>query len=327
MHLLGQSSSFIYRAICTVLIGAFLIKGRCAEFATFTIPDEARKNAIQAGIWYPCAEEQRLASGAPLEQSRLAKCMQSVQRPPIVIISHGSGGSFQAHSDLAIALADAGFVVASINHAGDTTQDLSERSQFSTLWRRANHISKLISVVESLEPWRSGSTEPVVGVYGYSRGGLTALMLAGAKPDIDRMDSYCKYFKINMCIEASQSVAMPPDVLDKRVRALVLADPLNFFTKEDLIGVTLPAEVWASQMGGESISLTRTQELATNLPTKPRLHVVENANHYSFLKPCTQVLIASGLDICKDENGFDREQFHVQFDESVVQFFSKNLGK
>ena len=38
---------------------------------------------------------------------------------PLVVFSHGTAGWFGGHHDTAAALADAGFVVAAINHSGD----------------------------------------------------------------------------------------------------------------------------------------------------------------------------------------------------------------
>jgi predicted dienelactone hydrolase len=42
---------------------------------------------------------------------------------PLVVISHGNGGGPQSHADLAMALANAGYVVAAIMHPGDNYAD------------------------------------------------------------------------------------------------------------------------------------------------------------------------------------------------------------
>jgi predicted dienelactone hydrolase len=44
---------------------------------------------------------------------------------PLVLISHGTGGSGASHYDtaLALALADEGFVVAALTHTGDNYMD------------------------------------------------------------------------------------------------------------------------------------------------------------------------------------------------------------
>ena len=46
---------------------------------------------------------------------------------PLVVISHGFGGSFVGHRDVAEALADTGFIVVVINHpAFESTQQIAE---------------------------------------------------------------------------------------------------------------------------------------------------------------------------------------------------------
>ena len=63
-------------------------------------------------------------------------CPISGDKLPLVVVSHGRGGSFVGHHDTAETLADAGFVVAAINHPGDTTFDrfvpATRRPRFSS---------------------------------------------------------------------------------------------------------------------------------------------------------------------------------------------------
>jgi predicted dienelactone hydrolase len=78
---------------------------------------------LTAGIWYPTSTPatphalgnvtQIVAPGAPVAGRRL----------PLVVMSHGGGGWYDGHYDTALALAHAGFVVASVSHAGDTFND------------------------------------------------------------------------------------------------------------------------------------------------------------------------------------------------------------
>ncbi len=64
--------------------------------------------AIETALWYP-------APGAPVRGRAL----------PLIVISHGSGSSFTGHVDTALALAQAGFIVAAPTHTGDNTADTS----------------------------------------------------------------------------------------------------------------------------------------------------------------------------------------------------------
>jgi predicted dienelactone hydrolase len=59
---------------------------------------------------------------------------------PLVVSSHGTAGWFGGHHDTAAALADAGFVVAAINHSGDNGNDRSKSDDLSVLGSRPADI-------------------------------------------------------------------------------------------------------------------------------------------------------------------------------------------
>ena len=64
-------------------------------------------------------------------------------RLPLVVVSHSRRGTFLAHNDTATALADAGFVVAAINHPGDNARDSSRTDEFSVLDERPADMKRL----------------------------------------------------------------------------------------------------------------------------------------------------------------------------------------
>lgn len=98
----------------------------------------------------------------------------------LVVISHGSGGSPWPQADLAMALADAGFIVAMPRHAGDNALDPGSPGPDS--WkRRPKEVSQAIDAVTTDPRFAPLLDARRVGVYGMSAGGLTALILAGAQ--------------------------------------------------------------------------------------------------------------------------------------------------
>jgi predicted dienelactone hydrolase len=90
-----------------------------AGFEQVTVPDPGAA-PLEAGIWYP--------SDAPALPQRLGLFEQTVAACgavaghglPLIVMSHGSGGSFEGHYDTALALAEAGFVVAAVTHTATT---------------------------------------------------------------------------------------------------------------------------------------------------------------------------------------------------------------
>jgi predicted dienelactone hydrolase len=84
---------------------------------------------LSGAIWYPCAREPKqvalgvLAVNAEFELTGVQDCPVTGTRLPLIVFSHGRGAWFGAHHDTAEALADAGFIVAAINHPGDNAND------------------------------------------------------------------------------------------------------------------------------------------------------------------------------------------------------------
>ena len=104
----------------------------------------------------------------------------------LVVMSHGSGGSFLGHHDTARALAEAGFVVAALNHTGDNALDRSRQGYLSIFSTRPREIRRLIDYMTGAWPGRAQLRSDAVGFFGFSRGGYTGLVLAGAAPDFSQ---------------------------------------------------------------------------------------------------------------------------------------------
>lgn len=108
----------------------------------------------------------------------------------LVIISHGSPSSPWVNADLAIALTEAGFVVALPWHLRDNAGDGSDAGPVS--WRRRPHeVSAAIDTVLADSRFASSLARDHVGVYGMSAGGHTALTLAGGRWSTAMLRDHC----------------------------------------------------------------------------------------------------------------------------------------
>src|SRR5579859_3520025 len=109
-------------AACTLMLSATSVLA--AGFEQVTVTDLAGP-PLEAGIWYP---SETAASEQPLGLFRQVVAPNGAvagRGLPLVVMSHGSGGSFAGHYDTALALANAGFVVAAVTHTGDNYRDHS----------------------------------------------------------------------------------------------------------------------------------------------------------------------------------------------------------
>jgi predicted dienelactone hydrolase len=326
------------RCIALVL---FLLGGSARVLAACTqdvsAPDEDQP-PIAVKIWVPevlCAAN--AANAASAANARPATL-------PLVIISHGTGGSSMGHIDTAIALANAGFVVAAPMHTGDNYRDMSYVGKGLHLIRRPRQVMHVLDYL--LRDWPDADViDPQrIGMLGHSAGGFTALVIAGGVPDLsiavrrcqERPQAWeCQYIRQHG-LDIDKPQVLPPPVWehDPRVKALVVATPCCGWTfkPNGLANVKIPVQLWEAQQ--DLIVEDSPAIVGGLLPQPPEEHVIANAGHFSFVAPCDPGMKAyfaaatargEGEDICADAAGFDRAAFHQQFNAAVVAFFSKAL--
>lgn len=297
------------------------------ENASAPDPDD---KPLDLRIWYPSdAAAPTVVKGAHL---------------PLIVISHGAGGSKDGHDDTAHALADAGFVVVAVEHTGDNYRDQSYVRIGKGLIDRPRHIVRVIDYM--LAEWHAHQQiDPArVGMFGHSAGGFTALVLAGGQPDLTRTADYCRrhpqawtcvYLKKNGV--AIESIKPPPVTVwlhDPRIKAASVSAPAvgYAFEPEGLTAVRIPVQLWVAER--DEIVADSPAMVRRLLPALPEYHLVNGAGHFSFLTPCAwqlrgivAVMRLFGTEaICTDPDGFDRTRFHQNFNAEVVRFFSKALG-
>jgi predicted dienelactone hydrolase len=298
-----------------------------AGFEQVTVPDPSGP-PLEAGIWYPSEATtvpQRLAL---FEQTVAAGGAIAGRNLPLVVMSHGSGGSFEGHYDTALALAEAGFVVAAVTHTGDNYLD---ESAFGRVENRPRHVTALVDYM--LMSWRYHDLlDPArVGMFGFSAGGFTALVTIGGVPDMTRVAPYCTEHPEEWACRKLKGTRTPPEpnafVHDPRIAAAVIAAPAigYSFTPKGLANVQAPIQLWRGDSDEILPHPRHAQNVYDGLPTKPEYHVVPNAGHFAFLAPCTPALERVAPEICRDPEGFDRAAFHREFNTAVVDFFKAKL--
>ena len=97
---------------------------QAAGFQRVQVPDPDGA-AIEVAIWYPSHAAPAPVAMGPVTQVVAPGAAIDGDRLPLILISHGTGGSALGHHDTASALADAGYVVAALMHRGDNYADQS----------------------------------------------------------------------------------------------------------------------------------------------------------------------------------------------------------
>ena len=318
----AQAGTFLV----AIALSLAAMPAHAAGFRFIEVPADADGPALNGAIWYPCSEPPRAIDLGNIAISGVRDCPIRGDKLPLVVISHGRGGNFIGHHDMAQTLADAGFVTAAINHPGSTTLDTSHIGDLSALVERPTDIKRLIDFLLGASPAGSNIDPQRIGFFGFSMGGYTGLVVIGANPD----------WAIPLCLRSAAAATceqilrrefrVQPLPHDPRIKAAVIADPFSsFFAADSFASVEVPVQLWASEQGGDGVTPDSVAAVNSSLPAKHEYHVVPNSAHFAFLPPCPPVLANNRPELCTDAPGFDRAAFHKQFNADVLAFFRQHL--
>ena len=300
---------------------------RAAGFRFLDVPAAGGGAEMKGGVWTPCEAAPGVVTVGSFELPATQNCPIRGANLPLVIVSHGYGGSFVGHHDLAETLADAGFVVVAINHPGDNARDMSNSSQPSIFVSRPNDIRRTLDFVLDQSPLKASVDPHAIGFFGFSRGGYTGLVLAGAPPDWRASKEFCAAIPgAPLCSAIGGAPSLPAN-REPRIAAFVIVDPLNLFLAEGLKGATAPIQFWSSEFGGDGVTPQGDLFIRDALPTPPEAHQAKGAGHFAFLAPCPASLSARAPAICGDPPGFDRAAFHRDMNAAVLAFFRTTLTR
>lgn len=135
------------------------------------------------------------AAGPPVQRGQFTLPVVDGAEPVrgngrLVVISHGSPSNPWVNGDLAIALSQAGFVVAMPWHWRDNSSDSTDAGPVS--WKRRPHeVSAAIDAVLADARFAPLLAGDHVGVYGMSAGGHTALTLVGGRWSPSALRDHC----------------------------------------------------------------------------------------------------------------------------------------
>jgi predicted dienelactone hydrolase len=316
--------------VSTILFFFGVTVAQAAGVKNFDIPASAAGPPIRLLVWTPCAEPPQEMDARGATFLAVPACPITGERLPLIVMSHGRRGWFGGHHDTAAALADAGFVVAVLNHPGDNGRDTSRTDSLSVLVERPTDMKRLIDYMLDVWPDASRIDAQRIGLYGFSFGGYTGLVVIGGKPNLRKGLPNCETSSLRAC-QQLENGELPdqPITHDPRVKAAVIIDPFPVFVfpDENLKGITAPVQLWSSDPAQNADGLSGCCAAAINqrLPEALDYHVVENAKHYSFLATCTPKEAEAASAICTDAAGFDRVDFHRKLHADVVAFLRKAL--
>ncbi len=312
-------------------------------FQLLSVPDKEHKENkdLAVGVWYPSNAVLLKAANSPFNQKLALNAQISVASAPLIILSHGYGGGMGSHADTALALAEAGFVVAAPSHTGNNYRDMSFAIN-QWIIERPKHVTAVIDYLDKHWEKRSVVKNNKVGVFGFSAGGQTVLSLIGAIPNFSAAKAHCDSNpKEYVCEQGmvQKILAAKMDRLpakswgaDPRISAAVIVAPgLGIaYNQLGLTNVKVPVQLWSGLIDDRVPHLSNVKPIADALSDLSENHWIENAGHFSFLvQPCTAKLKEyepkTWAFLCVDKEGFDRQAFHTDMNAQIVRFFKEKL--
>jgi len=284
------------------------------------LPATADARQLTGAVWSPCAATS--SGSVSLRQivvPGVRACPIDGTSLPLIVFSHGANGWFGGHHDTASALADAGFVVATVTHPDKSPNWQSERPAA---------IKRLVDYMLGTWPDRDRLDGERIGFFGFSRGGYTGLVLLGAAPDFGRMTAHCQRLPADVLCQFAypSTLAKEEYAHDRRIQAAVVAAPLGLvFSPEALKKIVAPMQLWRPENDEMVAYPYNAQAVYDAMSGKPDYRVVPGAGHFSILAPCSEQQAQKLPALCRDAENFDRDAFHQHFNQQVAEFFRHKL--
>lgn len=300
-----------------------------------------------AALYYPTQDTARVIPMGPFPQNVAINGAPAPQFKGLIVISHGTVSTQIGFATLAQALARSGYLVASVEHVGDTWQDQSLRATPSRYFaERPRQVSRVIDTLLADPQWRTriangADGQPLVGAMGHSAGGYTVLALAGGKPVLSQLRKHCEteaaqdpvFCDLSHALGSGSAPAGAADgqeepvQADPRVRAVIAMAPLGvLFSASSLAAITVPVAIHTGEKDTFLVPRFHAQWVKQNLRgANATLQTVPNAGHYAFMNTPTMDLPSPDGSVAGNPQGFDRAAFLDRFAQESVAFFDKNL--
>ena len=319
-------------------------------FAPIEIHDPVNGTSMPGYVFYPSAKRGTVTWRDSYELHASADAPLIPGAKPLVVISHGHGGSDLGHHDLAVYLASHGFVVATLQHPRDNYIDDSGDGHPEVMIGRPIQVKATISMLLDNPRWKTLIDPERIGVAGFSNGGYTSLLVVGAVPQFTRFIDYCEAHPDdpNICGHVKQLVAQLAkqgltarqmmtamqgelhrwgDTDDPRVKAAFAMAPLSLvFDQAGIASINRPVFLYYGQDDEVLRPKYNVLHIAPLMKTLVDIKMIPKAGHYVFLSPCSAKLAKEAANICRDPPGVDRAKAHARINADALAFFRKTLA-
>lgn len=305
---------------------------------TFNYFDSERNRPVVTEVWYPVDPESPAKTPPGFwhrcDEARDAALSSKKSKYPLIVMSHGSGGDRYNISWLAEVFAANGYIVAAMDHFGNTWNNKIPEA-YAKPWERPKDISFVLDQLLSNSSFKDHIDLSRIGFVGYSLGGATGIWIAGA----EAMDLNTDCVKENATADLA-GIATPDlfekidfkeaagSLRDPRISVvMVMAPALGWmFEQSSLEKIDIPVFIVAPETDKVVPTEKNAKIFASKIARSTLKILPGEATHYVFLARANAVG-KRFLDprYCEDPVSIDRKKLHDDIAKSSILFFDDKL--
>jgi predicted dienelactone hydrolase len=318
---------------------------------------DTRARPLSTVIWYPAVAGSRESDWTVSifnagTNARDAAMTAAPAKLPLVLLSHGTGGAAPTLGWLAETLAANGYIVAGVNHHGNTGAEPSYRLEgFMAWWDRPQDISAVLDKLLADPRFGPRIDTSRIGMAGFSLGGYTTLATVGVRLSQKQWQDFCaeappdnpncrlppeiagKYSMDDVNRLLTQDGRMKKELQrmgdsfrDPRIKAAYAIAPVlgPAYMKDSVAQIKVPLRIVVGTADDQAIPEATARPVAALVP-KAELQLLPGVTHYTFLSTCTLVGKTVARQICSDPEGVDRAAVHRQTGADTLAFFDRTL--
>lgn len=322
----------------------------------------SKVHALTTIIWYPAAPgsvetpqwvgdpaHPFASAGRAATDAALAP---SPAKFPLILLSHGTGGSALMMAWLGTRLAAHGYIAVAVNHPGNNGANGYTVQGFTLGWERAVDLGKVLDGMLADPEFGSRIDPRRIGAAGFSLGGYTMMVIAGAvsapmtpavieaqcsRPGITDLICYDPPEFSGLTKQAFALARSDPRYAsaltqsssshrDQRIRAVFAIAPVNLrITPASLEHISIPVEIVVGASDPIVPAPANASYLADHIPGAKLTIYPGGVQHYTFLDTCTPMGVQQRPDLCADKPDVDREAIHAEVAGRALRFFQRTL--
>jgi predicted dienelactone hydrolase len=324
--------------------------------STAVLRDADHRPTVRITVWYPAAEgvdEKSLDLGPPgqpmffVGEAAPDAAFADTRRRPVILFSHGFGGTARMMGWFTTVLAQQGYIVIAVDHPGNNGADTMTVAGATMFWDRPGDLEAALDRVKADPAIGPHLDLRRLGVAGFATGGFTALEAAGARVDLQRFQASCAAHPDDgLCKpqpefpvtqeQAAAALAAPElaaeaahagdDHSIRGVRAVFAISPVlvQAFDPASLRAMSTPVAIILGEADPVAPPHLNGGVAARAIP-RAQLKALPGVGHYDFLSTCSPAARARAAPLCMAINA-PQGPTHFAALEMALNFFASVMG-